>query len=110
MTRVQRPFTGGQFALELDGNPVGFLSSIDGGHFKSDEVKYQSGHGKHLGVVTKYPGKPKYEDITFTVGMANSPSFWDWVKATVDKKMPERRNGAIVVYDYKHRERQRRTF
>jgi hypothetical protein len=50
------------------------------------------------------------EDITLTVGMSSSPAFWDWVKATFDKRLPERRNGAIVVYDYKHRERQRRTF
>jgi phage tail-like protein len=110
MGKALRPFTGGQFALELDGNPVGFLNSIDGGHFKSDEVKYQAGIAEYLNVVTKYPGKPKFEDISFTVGMATSPSFWDWVKSTVDKKLPERRNGAIVVYDFKHRERQRRTF
>jgi phage tail-like protein len=105
-----RAFTGGQFMLELDGTPVGFLTSIDGGHFKSDEVKYQTGVEQYLNIVTKYPGKPKYEDITLTVGMANSPDFWDWIKKTVDNKTPERRNGAIVVYDYKHRERQRRTF
>lgn len=109
MGRVLRPFTGGQFMLELDGSPVGFLSSVDGGHFKSDEVKYQTGVTEYLNLVTKYPGKPKYDDITFSVGMSNSPDFWDWIKATLDND-PERRNGAIVAFDYKHRERQRRTF
>jgi phage tail-like protein len=109
MARVLRPFTGGQFALELDGTAVGFLTSVDGGHFKSDEVKSQTGVSQYLNLITKYPGKPKYDDITFTVGMASSPSFWDWVKSTIDND-PQRRNGAIVVYDFKHRERQRRTF
>jgi phage tail-like protein len=109
MAQMLRPFTGGQFMLELDGSPAGFVTSIDGGHFKADEVKYQTGVGEYLNLVTKYPGKPKYEDITFTIGMVNAPDFWKWVKATVENK-PERRNGAIVVYDYKMRERQRRTF
>jgi len=107
MAKMVRPFTGGQFLLELDGNPVGFLTSIDGGQFKSDEVKYQTGQEAYLNLVTKYPGKPKYDDITITVGMANSHDFWHWIKQTVENK-PERRHGAIVVYDYKHRERQRR--
>jgi phage tail-like protein len=107
--KVLRPFTGGQFMLELDGTPVGMLSSIDGGHFKSDEVKYQTGVTEYLNVVTKYPSKPKYEDITFSVGTATSPGFWDWVKSTLDNE-PERRNGAIVTFDYKMRERQRREF
>src|SRR3954453_2529853 len=100
MAQMLRPFTGGQFMLELDGSPAGFVTSIDGGHFKADEVKYQTGVGEYLNLVTKYPGKPKYEDITFTIGMVNAPDFWKWVKATVENK-PERRNGAIVVYDYK---------
>ena len=41
--------------------------------------------------------------------MASTPVFWKWVKETLDNK-PEKRNGAIVTYDYKMRERQRRTF
>jgi phage tail-like protein len=95
--------------LELDGTPVGFLTSVDGAQFKSDEVKYQTGVEQYLNLITKYPGKPKYDDITITVGMANSPDFWAWIKSTLDND-PERRNGSIVVYDYKHRERQRREF
>jgi phage tail-like protein len=107
MAKHHRPFTGGQFALELDGSMVGFLTSVDGGHLKSEEVKNMVGSDNYL--TTKYPGKPKYEDITITVGMASSPDFWKWIKTTVEDK-PERRNGAIVIYDFKHRERQRRTF
>jgi phage tail-like protein len=112
MAKHLRPYTGGQFALELEdggGNsvPVGFLTAIDGGHFKSDEVKSMVGYDNYL--VTKFPGKPKYDDITLTLGMATSPGFWNWIKASLNNK-PERRSGAIVVYDFKKRERQRRTF
>jgi len=109
MSNMKRPFTGGQFILELDGTPVGFLTSVDGGHFKSDEVKYQTGVQQYLNLVTKYPGKPKYDDITFTVGMANSPAFWDWVQSTINNK-PTRRAGAIRVVNYNHHEKQVRSF
>src|SRR5262249_5840485 len=107
--KMVRPFTGGQFLLELDGKTAGFISSIDGGQFKSDEVKYQTGVEAYLNLVTKYPGKPKYDDITISVGMATFPEVWKWIQASLQNK-PERHNGAIVVYDYKHRERQRREF
>src|SRR3989442_15037447 len=111
MARHLRPFTGGQFALELEENgqniAVGYVVGIDGGSFKSEEVKWMVGYDNY--VAGKFPGKPKVEDITLTLGMANSPSFWDWVKASLDNQ-PTRRSGAIVAYDFKRRERQRRTF
>ncbi len=101
------PYTGGRFVLELDDKkPVGFVTSIDGGHFKADPVPSLVGDSF---TVTKVPGKPKYEDITVTVGMAMSPAFWKWVKASLDNA-PERRNGALVGYDFNNKERSRRTF
>jgi hypothetical protein len=38
-----------------------------------------------------------------------SPSFWQWVAASLNKK-PERRNGALVGYDFNYCERSRRSF
>jgi phage tail-like protein len=108
--RHLRPYTGGVFALELDeGNravPIGFVTAIDGGHPKSDPVSSLVGHSW---LVEKFPGKPKYDDITLTIGMSSSPAMWKWIKASITNR-PERRSGAIVVYDMKRRERQRRTF
>jgi hypothetical protein len=107
-------YSGGYFTLELDEKkPVGFVSSIDGGHFKSDAVKSPIGGrpGQTGGdfLIQQYAGKPKYEDITIVTSMAMSPAFWKWVKATLDNK-PERRDGALVSYDYALEERSRRTF
>jgi phage tail-like protein len=100
-------YFGGRFVLELDDKkPVGFVTSIDGGQFKADPVASMVGSDQ---IVTRYAGKPKYDDITITVGMAMSPSFWKWVKASLDNK-PERRSGAIVGYDFNNCERTRRTF
>ena len=107
LDRGKSPYTGGRFTLELDDHkPVGFVTSIDGGHFKSEAVASTWGASF---ATTRYPGKPKYEDITVTVGMAMSPAFWKWVQATLDGK-PERRNGALVAYDFNNKERSRRTF
>jgi hypothetical protein len=109
------PYAGGRFTLELDDKkPVGFVTSIDGGHFKADAVQSPfgaqlSGHTGGEFLVDRFPGKPKYEDITITVGMAMSPSFWKWVEDTVNNK-PSRRNGALVGYDFNNKERSRRTF
>ena len=107
LLRKNSPYTGGRFVLEFDDKkPVGFVTSIDGGQFKSDPVPSQVGANF---TVTQYAGKPKYEDITVTVGMAMSPAFWKWVKASLDNK-PERRSGALVGYDFDNQERSRRTF
>jgi phage tail-like protein len=101
------PYFGGRFVMEFDDKKaVGFVTSIDGGHFKADPIASMVGDSF---TVTKYPGKPKYEDITVTVGMAMAPAFWKWVKASLDNK-PERRNGALVGYDFNNCERSRRTF
>jgi phage tail-like protein len=100
-------YTGGRFALELDQRKqAGFLTAIDGGHFKGDPVTSMVGADNY---VTKYTGKPKYDDITITIGMAMSPSFWQWVAGSLAGK-PERRNGALVHYDFDFYERSRRTF
>jgi len=111
---AERGYIGGRFTLELDDKkPVGFVTSIDGGHFKSDMIQSPVGGrpGQQGGdfLIQRYPGKPKYDDITITAGMAMSPQFWSWVKATVDNK-PERRDGALVTYDFNSKEKLRRTF
>jgi phage tail-like protein len=107
-------YIGGRFTLELDDKkPVGFVTTIDGGHYKSDMIQSPIGGrpGQEGGdfYVQKYPGKPKHEDVTVTTGMAMSPQFWKWIESTVANK-PQRRDGALVTYDFDNKERLRRTF
>jgi len=109
MTREDKikPYAGGQFALELDTKqPAGWITAVDGGHFKAQAITSMQGGD---GYVTKYAGKPTYDDITITVGTAMSPSFWTWVQGSLEGK-PERHNGAVVAYDFDHCERSRRSF
>ncbi|MDB4966227.1 MAG: hypothetical protein JWN44_1916 [Myxococcales bacterium] len=105
---MTKPYTGGKFNLEFDDKKsAGFVSAIDGGHFKSaGPVQSLVGNENYI---TKYTGKPVYDDITITVGAAMSPTFWKWVSASLENK-PERRNGALVGYDFNFCERTRRSF
>jgi len=103
----KKAYTGGRFAFEFDDKAsAGFVSGIDGAHFKSDAISYQQGADFYT---SKYAGRAKYDDITVTVGAAMSPPFWKWVSASLDRK-PQRRNGALVGYDFDFCERSRRSF
>jgi phage tail-like protein len=109
MTRDDKikAYTGGRFALELDSKQsVGWILSVDGGHFKTQAVTSMQGADNY---VTKYPGKPTYDDITISVGAAMSPAFWGWVDASLRGK-PQRHNGAVVAFDFDNCERSRRSF
>ena len=110
MSANSRPYSTGSFMLELEQNktstPAGYILSIDGGHFKSEPVKYLEGTSMRP---TLYPGRPKFDDITITVGATVAPAFFDWIKASIDGKH-ERRNGAIVGYDFNGKEVSRRQF
>ncbi len=104
---LKKAYTGGRFAFEFDDKQSsGFVNGIDGGQFKADPVVYQQGSDFF---VAKYAGRAKYDDITITVGAAMSPPFWKWVSSSLDGK-PQRRNGALVGYDFDFCERSRREF
>jgi phage tail-like protein len=104
---LRNNYTGGRFAFEFDDKQsAGFVSGIDGAHFKAEPVTYQQGADFF---VSKYAGRAKYDDITINVGAAMSPPFWKWVASSLEGK-PQRRNGALVGYDFDFCERSRRSF
>jgi hypothetical protein len=78
-----RQWTAGFFAIELDGQLAGFIDSVEGGGIAADKM--------HFGPVG--PG-----DIIVECGIGMSRSFYDWIKATLEKRV-DRRIGAIVAYD-----------
>ena len=104
--KVQRAFVSGRFELEIDGASCGILHSVDGANFKSEAIGEKVGGD---GLVTRYPGRQKFEDITFSCGASMTPNFWTWIRESIQNK-PSRRNGAIVALDFDGYERSRRTF
>lgn len=106
-TKAGRAYGAGRFALELDGKGVvGVLNSVDGAQFKAESIGEQVGSE---GLVTRYPGRQKFEDISLQVGTSMTGEFWQWIQKSIDNKY-ERRSGAIVAYDFDGNERARRTF
>lgn len=105
-SKRERAFVVGRFELDLDGVRCGVLHSVDGGNFKSESIGEKVG-GDAL--VTRYPGRQKFEDITFQLGPKAAPAVWKWVKASLANK-PERKHGAIIALDIDSNERSRRDF
>ena len=91
-----RGYTAGKYGLELDGQFAGWIESAEGGDATSDVVLERLGpdniQHKHLAGV-------KYEEITFNCEIGMSKGFYDWIKASFDKKFT-RKNGAILTCDY----------
>ena len=87
---------------------LGFVSGIDGAHFKSDAVTHHVGAPTSSSPCTR--ASAKYDDITdhrrHRHVAARSGS---GCQASLDSK-PERRNGALVGYDFDFQERSRRSF
>lgn len=101
-----RGYTAGRFALDLDGQFAGWVSSIEGGHATSDVVVEKVGptliQHKHLAGV-------KYEDVTVNCGTSMSKAFYEWVQASIDLKHT-RHSGAIITADYDGKEMTRMNF
>jgi phage tail-like protein len=105
-----RPYISSRFVLELDdsgsGQYMGTLQSIEGGTFKSEVLEEKVGGS---GAVTKYPGRPKFEDVTIQVGMTMAPRFWRWLAKSFTYDA-QRVDGSLVALDFDNRERWRRRF
>jgi phage tail-like protein len=102
-----RTYAAAHFAFVLDGGgEIGLFRSIEGGNVKADVMTYQSGP-----IYDKWRqlGKPKFEDIKLTIGMAMGLPFYGWVSGFFDGK-PDRRNGSIIAADFYYNERAKRTF
>jgi phage tail-like protein len=94
------------FKLELGEADVGFLRSAEGGGLKADILTYQQGSVQDH---WRQAGRPKFDDITLSVGMNLSKSFYSWISAFFARK-GERMHGAIVSANFNYKEVGRRTF
>ena len=94
--RDPRSYLGTRYGLELDGQFAGWIESAQGGDATAPVVLEKLGadniQHKHLAGV-------KYEDIVVSCGTGMSKSFYEWIKATFEKKFV-RKNGAIIAFDY----------
>ena len=102
-----RAYSAAHFALELDGKKdVGLFRSVEGGGIKTDVMTYQNGANYDR---WRQLGKPKFEDIKVSVGMAMSAPFYSWIEEFFSGK-GSRKTGAIIAADYNYDARARREF
>lgn len=95
LTADHRAFTGGRYAVLLDGAVAGWVQSVEGGHAAADAASVASVQRKHIAGV-------KYEDITVSCGAGMSKPFYEWIKASFDRKYM-RKNGSIIAADYDYK-------
>lgn len=98
------------FAIEIDdlvpASELPTLRSVDGGGVKAEVINYQMGEN---GDVWRQLGRPKYEDIKLTLGIADASGFWSWIAAFLAGNH-QRKNGTIIAADHNYKERARRHF
>jgi hypothetical protein len=106
MAGEARGFTGGHFALDVDGVSAGWIQSAEGGQATADVVveKLSVDH-----IAKKHLAGVKYEDISVNFGTGMSKAFYEWIKASFDLKHV-RKNGAIIRCNYDYKEQGRMTW
>ena len=93
---LKRGVPTGKFAFEFGSNKAGWIQSLEGGHAVADVVAEKVGPDH---IVHKHIAGVKYEDITVNCGTGMSKAFYDWIKASFDRKHV-RYDGAIHACDF----------
>src|ERR1051325_7218328 len=58
---TQRPYVASNFALELDGQALAWLKSIEGGSVETEVIEFQDGNNQDQ--VRKLPGRTRFANI-----------------------------------------------
>lgn len=101
-----RPPSVGPSALELDGQFVDFLKSVEGGFPKSDVIHEPVGPNM---IVKKHIGPPKSQDIAIQCIPPMPKPLFDWIAATLNMSYM-RKNGSIITTDSNSAEQSRLQF
>lgn len=95
----QRTYTGGRFALDINGENAGFLKKFDGLAMEADIVANDLGpdnvQKKHVANIKWTPGK-----ATIGIGMGNE--CYQWIKAAFDKGYVTK-SGALTSADFNYK-------
>lgn len=96
----------GSSALELDGQFVDFVKSVEGGFPKSEVIHEPVGPNM---IVKKHIGPPKSQDIAIQCDPVMPKPLFDWIAATLNMSYM-RKNGAIITTDSNRAEQSRLQF
>ena len=103
---ADRTFTGGRFALDVDGINVGFLKKFSGLSMEADIVANDLGpdnmQKKHVSNIKWTPGKA-------TVGIGMGKGMYEWIRAAFDKGYVTK-NGTFTSADFDYKAQSQLTF
>lgn len=99
-------YSSAKFMLEIEGQPVGFLSSVDGGELFAAVVHEPIDTS---GVVRKGVGAIGFSPIRISFGAGMGKSLYQWMADVLNRK-GSGKSGAIVFCDYNYAERSRLQF
>jgi len=106
MAANDRSYTGGRFALEIDGQIAGYMKEVGGGNIKANLATHQLGpenvQKKHIATI-------EYEAFTVAVGMGMTRGFWEWIEASFAKRF-ETRSGEVVAANFDYEPQSARVF
>lgn len=103
---AKRSYVAGKYGIELGGAPAGWVQSVEGGHAFSDVVNEKLGPDH---IIHKHIAGVKYQDITISCGTGMTKPFYEWIKASFERKY-DRKDGAVVTADYNYNEISRMAF
>lgn len=102
----QRTYTGGRFALDINGDNAGYLKKFSGLAMEADIVSNDLGpdnvQKKHVSNIKWTPGKA-------TVGIGMGKELYDWIKAAFDKGYVTK-SGALTAADFNYKAMSVQTF
>ena len=102
---------GYSFSVEIDGVMVAQFKEVGGLSAEIQTIEHRENTLKGLPVLKKLPGAQKWGDLTLKRGRTDSKALWDWMKQVQDGDIDgARKNGSVVLYDYKHGEVSRFNF
>jgi hypothetical protein len=102
----QRTYTGGRFALDVNGENAGYLKKFSGLAMEADIVSNDLGpdnvQKKHVSNIKWTPGKA-------TVGIGMGKEMYEWIKASFDKGYITK-SGALTAADFNYKAQSVQTF
>lgn len=102
---------GYSFSIEIDGVTIAQFKEVSGMSAEIQVIELRENKPGGLPLMKKLPGAQKYGDLTLKRGRTNDKSLWDWMKQVQNGDIDgARKNGSIVLYDYKHGEVSRFNF
>lgn len=101
-----RSYTGGNFALDIDGFNVGYLKKCSGMGMVADIAENKGGPHN---IVKKHVANIKWEPGKAEVGIGMGKGMYDWIKASFDMAYIAK-NGTLTAANFDHKAQTTLTF